>query len=60
MVAYAEAIEFLRNSKCGKLLNGDIVDGWHLMRDKNHWKQQYNEFAKLVIGIKPKNVKSFI
>ncbi|MFI3314080.1 MAG: UDP-2,3-diacylglucosamine diphosphatase [Rikenellaceae bacterium] len=46
----AEAIDFLRNSKCEKLiLNGDIIDGWHLMRDKNKWKQLYNEFMKLMI-----------
>ncbi|MFI3322519.1 MAG: UDP-2,3-diacylglucosamine diphosphatase [Rikenellaceae bacterium] len=45
-----EAMEFLRKNSCEKLiLNGDIIDGWHLMRDKNHWKQLYNDFIKLII-----------
>ncbi|MEG1649683.1 MAG: UDP-2,3-diacylglucosamine diphosphatase [Rikenellaceae bacterium] len=47
-----EAMEFLRTNSCETLiLNGDIIDGWHLMRDRNNWKQLYNDFLKLLIDI---------
>lgn len=48
----AEAMEFLRNNKCDVLiLNGDIIDGWHLIRDRKKWKKLYNEFIKLLMDI---------
>ncbi len=45
-----EAIDFLRNNSSDTLiLNGDIIDGWHLMRNRTKWKSLYNEFIKLIL-----------
>ncbi len=45
-----EAMEFLKNNRCKKLiLNGDIIDGWHLGRNRKRWKHVYNSFLKLLL-----------
>lgn len=47
-----EAFEFLKNNSCEFLiLNGDIIDGWHLVRSRRKWKHTYNDFIKLLLNL---------
>ncbi|MFR9504401.1 MAG: UDP-2,3-diacylglucosamine diphosphatase [Rikenellaceae bacterium] len=48
-----EATEFLRNNSCERLiLNGDIIDGWAIMRgSKEKWKRKHTSFVKAVLDI---------
>lgn len=47
-----EAMEFLKNNCCETLiLNGDIIDGWHLVRNRKRWKHLYNSFITLILDI---------
>ena len=49
-----EATEFLMNISCDKLiLNGDIFDGWHLIRSRKKWNKLYNEFIKIILEMLP-------
>jgi UDP-2,3-diacylglucosamine pyrophosphatase LpxH len=44
-----EAVNFLRNHSCQKLiLNGDIIDGWQL-RKSGQWKKHHTSFFKLIM-----------
>lgn len=49
-----ELIEFLRTVSCNNLiLNGDIIDGWHLQKGwkslKGKWKKEHTEFFKIIM-----------
>ncbi len=47
-----EVCEYLASVRCRKLiLNGDIVDGWHLQKGnkKNSWKKKHTAFFKQII-----------
>tara|TARA_R110002049_G_scaffold265915_2_gene442020 strand:+ start:634 stop:1536 length:903 start_codon:yes stop_codon:yes gene_type:complete len=45
----AQASHFLRNSQCEKLvLNGDIIDAWHLKRSGG-WKKSHTHFVRTVL-----------
>jgi UDP-2,3-diacylglucosamine pyrophosphatase LpxH len=46
-----ELTDFLRSVNCEKLiLNGDIVDGWHLQKGgKGKWKHKHTEFFKVIM-----------
>jgi UDP-2,3-diacylglucosamine pyrophosphatase LpxH len=46
-----ELTDFLRTVNCEKLiLNGDIVDGWHLQKGgKGKWKHKHTEFFKVIM-----------
>lgn len=45
-----EALEFLEHSSCDKLiLNGDIFDGWHLIRSRKKWRKIYNDFISVIL-----------
>ncbi len=47
-----EAMNFLKENSCEKLiLNGDIIDGWHLVRNRKRWKHMYNSFITLMLDI---------
>lgn len=53
-----EATDFLRSSSCELLiLNGDIIDGWHLVRNRKRWKQSYNDFMTLMLDIQKSGTK---
>jgi len=43
--------EFLRTVNCETLiLNGDIVDGWHLQKGgKGKWKKEHTDFFKIIM-----------
>jgi UDP-2,3-diacylglucosamine pyrophosphatase LpxH len=44
-----EANHFLRHVRCAKLiLNGDIIDGWHLRR-AGQWKNPHTRFVRIVL-----------
>ncbi len=48
----AEAINFLNDNDCDMLiLGGDIIDGWHLGRNRRRWKHDYNRFLQLFLRI---------
>lgn len=45
-----EAMEFLQNNTCDRLiLNGDIFDGWHLIRSRKKWRKIYNDFISVIV-----------
>ncbi|MFN0127701.1 MAG: UDP-2,3-diacylglucosamine diphosphatase [Verrucomicrobiales bacterium] len=45
-----EVNDLLRRSRCEKLvLNGDIIDAWHLSRRRNHWTTAHTRFIRLVL-----------
>lgn len=47
-----EVTAFLKSTRCELLiLNGDIIDGWHLVRSRKRWKQSYNDFLSLMLEI---------
>ncbi len=53
-----EATKFLREHSCDILfLNGDIFDGWHLVRSRKYWKQSYNDFLTLMLDMQMKGTK---
>lgn len=53
-----EATEFLRTHSCEILfLNGDIFDGWHLVRNRKQWRQSYNDFLTLILDIQHRGTK---
>ncbi len=53
-----EATEFLRKCRCEVLfLNGDIFDGWHLVRNRKQWRQSYNDFLTLMLDIQARGTK---
>lgn len=53
-----EATEFLRESSCELLiLNGDIIDGWHLVVNRKRWKRSYNDFMTLMLDIQKSGTK---
>ncbi len=44
------AIDFLGRNDCDMLiLGGDIIDGWHLGRNRKRWKHDYNKFLQLLL-----------
>ncbi len=44
-----EAAHFLRHTRCEKLiLNGDIIDGWQLVR-RGRWTNAHTRFVRLVL-----------
>ncbi len=51
--ASAEATRFLRENSCERLiLNGDIIDGWAIMRSsKQRWKRRHTAFVKQVLNM---------
>lgn len=45
----AEVNHFLRHTRCTKLiLNGDIIDGWHLRRGGS-WSKAHTRFVRIVL-----------
>ncbi len=45
-----EVNDLLRRSRCEKLvLNGDIIDAWHLARHPTHWNTAHTCFIRLVL-----------
>jgi len=46
-----ELADFLRTVNCEKLiLNGDIIDGWHLQKGgKGKWKKEHTDFFKIIM-----------
>jgi len=45
-----EVNDFLRRTRCEKLvLNGDIIDSWHLRRKPYHWSTAHTRFVRLVL-----------
>jgi UDP-2,3-diacylglucosamine pyrophosphatase LpxH len=45
-----EVNDLLRRTRCEKLvLNGDIIDAWHLSRRRNHWTTAHTRFIRLVL-----------
>ncbi len=46
-----EVTKFLKSINCDKLiLNGDIIDGWHLQKGgPNKWKPKHTEFFKVIM-----------
>ncbi len=46
----SEVNDFLRRTRCEKLvLNGDIIDSWHLRRKPQHWTSQHTRFIRMVL-----------
>lgn len=47
----AQLAEFLRTVNCNTLiLNGDIIDGWHLQKGgKGKWKKEHTDFFKIIM-----------
>ena len=47
----AQLAEFLRTVNCDTLiLNGDIIDGWHLQKGgKGKWKKEHTDFFKIIM-----------
>lgn len=44
-----EVCDFLRHTYCEKIvLNGDIIDGWHLKR-WGKWRQEHTQFFRLIL-----------
>lgn len=53
-----EVTIFLKNNSCELLiLNGDIIDGWQLVINRNRWKQTYNNFLTLILDIQKEGTK---
>lgn len=48
-----EVIDFLNNNSCETLiLNGDIIDGWAIIRgQKEKWKRLHSKFAELILKV---------
>ncbi len=48
-----EATKFLRENSCERLiLNGDIIDGWAIMRgSKEKWTREHTSFIKAILDI---------
>jgi UDP-2,3-diacylglucosamine pyrophosphatase LpxH len=46
-----ELTDFLRTVNCNTLImNGDIIDGWHLQKGgKGKWKKEHTEFFKVIM-----------
>ena len=46
-----ELTDFLRTVNCGTLImNGDIIDGWHLQKGgKDKWKKEHTDFFKVIM-----------
>ncbi len=46
-----ELTDFLRTVNCNKLImNGDIIDGWHLQKGgKGKWKKEHTDFFKVIM-----------
>ena len=46
-----ELTDFLRSVNCNTLImNGDIIDGWHLQKGgKGKWKKEHTEFFKVIM-----------
>ncbi len=41
---------FLQHTRCEKLvLNGDIIDGWHLKGRGKKWDKQYTKFFRIIL-----------
>ncbi|MFI3267801.1 MAG: UDP-2,3-diacylglucosamine diphosphatase [Rikenellaceae bacterium] len=54
----AEVTAFLKENTSELLiLNGDIIDGWHLMRNRKRWKKSYNDFMTLMLDIQKRNTQ---
>jgi UDP-2,3-diacylglucosamine pyrophosphatase LpxH len=46
-----EVNDFLRRTRCQKLvLNGDIIDGWHLKRRPGNWSNGHTHFIRIVLA----------
>jgi len=46
-----ELSDFLRRTRCEKLvLNGDIIDGWHLKRRAGNWSKAHTHFVRIVLA----------
>ena len=47
----AQLAEFLRTVNCNTLImNGDIIDGWHLQKGgKGKWKKEHTDFFKIIM-----------
>ncbi len=46
-----EVNDFLRRTRCEKLvLNGDIIDGWHLRRRGVNWRPEHTHFVRIVLA----------
>ena len=46
----SEVNDFLRRTRCEKLvLNGDIIDSWHLRRKPGNWTGQHTRFIRIVL-----------
>jgi len=43
--------DFLRSVNCSTLiLNGDIIDGWHLQKSgRSTWKKEHTDFFKIIM-----------
>jgi len=51
-----EVVEFLKSINCDRLiLNGDIIDGWHLKK-KSHkiWKKKHTLFFRVIMKMMEK------
>lgn len=48
-----QVCNFLEHINCERLiLNGDIIDGWHLQKTSNHkWKEVYTRFFKIIMSM---------
>lgn len=48
-----EVIDFLEHNSCETLiLNGDIIDGWAILRgNRDKWLQKHSDFARLIIKL---------
>ncbi len=51
--AAKEATDFIRNNSCQTLiLNGDIIDGWAIMRgSKEKWKRRHSAFVQEILSL---------
>ncbi len=51
-----EVIDFLNHNSCETLiLNGDIIDGWAIMRGmRKKWLKRHTDFARLIIELQEK------
>ena len=49
--------DFLRRVDCGRLImNGDIIDGWHLQKSGiSKWKQEHTHFFKIIMKMMEKH-----
>jgi UDP-2,3-diacylglucosamine pyrophosphatase LpxH len=54
-----EVCNFLEGIRCKKLiLNGDIIDGWHLQKrggKKNTWKKKHTRFFRIIMKMMEKD-----